>query len=101
MPKKKEPSFAQARARLDEILAEVENEDGDVDQLADRVREAAVLIRLCRDRLAAARAQVTQVVAELAAVEEGVEQDAAHPRAAANEPGSEDEGSRRPGGLPF
>ena len=77
MTKKKDLTFAEARARLDEILAEVENEGGDVDQLAARVREAAELIRFCRDRLSAARQQVTQVVAELAAVEQSVVQDAA------------------------
>ena len=74
--RKKDLTFGEARARLDEILAEVENEGGDVDQLAARVREAAELIRFCRDRLSAARAQVTQVVAELAAVEQSVAQDA-------------------------
>jgi exodeoxyribonuclease VII small subunit len=70
--RKKEPSFAEARARLDEILDEVESDTGDVDQLAARVKEASELIRFCRDRLADARLQVTQVVAELSAVEESV-----------------------------
>ena len=41
---------AEARARLDELLAEVESDAGDVDQLAAKVREAAELIRFCRDR---------------------------------------------------
>lgn len=72
MAKKKELSFAEARARLDEILAEVESDAGDVDQLAAKVREAAELIRFCRDRLAAARHEVTQVVADLSALEQSV-----------------------------
>lgn len=72
MAKKKELSFTEARARLDEILAEVESDAGDVDQLAAKVREAAELIRFCRDRLAAARHEVTQVVADLSALEQSV-----------------------------
>jgi exodeoxyribonuclease VII small subunit len=70
--KKRDLSFAEARARLDEILSEVESDSGDVDQLAAKVREAAELIRFCRDRLAAARHEVTQVVADLAALEQSV-----------------------------
>ena len=77
MAKKKELSFAEARARLDEILSEVESDAGDVDQLAAKVREAAELIRFCRDRLAAARHEVTQVVADLTALEQSVAADAA------------------------
>ncbi len=62
-----EQSFAAARARLDEILDELESDAGDVDQLAARVREASELIRFCRERLAGARQEVTEVVAALAA----------------------------------
>ena len=105
MSKKKEQTFAEARARLDEILAEVEHEGGDVDQLAARVREAAELIRLCRDRLSAARAQVSQVVAELSAVEQSVAQDESASAEAGAEPGDDEEpipGSHARGGkLPF
>jgi exodeoxyribonuclease VII small subunit len=72
MTKKKELSFAEARARLLEILHEVESDGGDVDQLASRLKEAAELHRFCNERLAAARAQVATVVADLAAAEQGL-----------------------------
>lgn len=62
-----EQSFAGARARLDEILDELESDAGDVDALAARVKEASELIRFCRERLAGARQEVTEVVAALAA----------------------------------
>lgn len=68
--KKTEPSFRDARERLDEILDELEADTGDVDQLAARVKEAAGLIRTCREKLSAARHDVTAVVAELAAEEQ-------------------------------
>lgn len=95
------PGFAQARARLDEILAEVEDEGGDVDLLAERVREAAELIRFCRDRLAAARSQLVAVVADLAAVEQAVERDDSAPADDSVEEPVDDEGTGSPGRLPF
>lgn len=57
--------FGSARQRLDEILAELENDGGDIDRLAERIKEAAALIRFCRERLGSARAEVRTVVAEL------------------------------------
>ena len=93
----KKPTFAEARARLDEILEALERDADDVDQLAARIKEAAELIRLCRERLSAARHEVKDVVAELAA----------EPQAGGGEPdmppeqeeGSEEDGSE--GTLPF
>ena len=60
-----EPSYAEALAELETILAELEGDDIDVYRLADQVRRAAVLIDLCRERIDAARIEVTQVVADL------------------------------------
>jgi exodeoxyribonuclease VII small subunit len=108
--KKKELSFAEARSRLDEILAEVESDAGDVDQLAAKVREAAELIRFCRDRLAAARHEVTQVVADLSALEQSVAAEASSQGAGApdededeDDADDEDDGAAEAGGgrLPF
>jgi len=104
MAKKKELSFAEARARLDEILAEVESDAGDVDQLAAKVREAAELIRFCRDRLAAARHEVTQVVADLSALEQSVASGDGGGEADAGDEDDDDGGEAQdsPGGrLPF
>jgi exodeoxyribonuclease VII small subunit len=60
-----EPTYAEALAELEAILAELEGDDIDVDRLADQVRRAAVLIETCRERIDAARIEVTQVVADL------------------------------------
>ncbi|RKY19123.1 MAG: exodeoxyribonuclease VII small subunit [Planctomycetota bacterium] len=61
-----EPSFAEARERLDAILEELERDSADVDMLAARIKEASELIRFCRERLSATRQDVQKVVAELA-----------------------------------
>jgi exodeoxyribonuclease VII small subunit len=57
--------YAQAVAELDRILGELEDPAIDVDGLAERVRRAAELIELCRERIARARMDVEQVVATL------------------------------------
>lgn len=57
--------YGEALAELEGILAEIEDDAVDVDVLAARVRRAAELLRVCRDRIAAARVEVTQIVADL------------------------------------
>jgi exodeoxyribonuclease VII small subunit len=57
--------YAAALAELEEILQELDGDDVDVDILGARVRRATELLRLCRQRIARARLEVEQVVAEL------------------------------------
>ncbi len=59
------PGYAAALAELETILDEIEDDAVDVDVLAARVKRAAELLRVCRDRITAARVEVTQIVAEL------------------------------------
>ena len=48
-----------------EILEDIEGTDVDVDVLAERVKRAAELVKVCRDRIAAAKLHVEQVVADV------------------------------------
>ena len=57
--------YAEALAELESILTEIEDDAVDVDVLAARVKRAAELLRICRDRITAAKVEVTQIVAEL------------------------------------
>ena len=59
------PGYADSLDELQEILASLESEATDVDQLVERVQRADVLIRHCRSRLDEARLRVEQVVAAL------------------------------------
>ena len=59
------PGYADALDELQEILASLESEATDVDQLVEQVQRADVLIRHCRSRLDDARLRVEQVVASL------------------------------------
>jgi len=60
--------YAEAVEELEDILAELDSDDVDVDVLAQRVRRAADLVQLCRTRLDAARVEVTRIVADLESV---------------------------------
>jgi exodeoxyribonuclease VII small subunit len=74
--------YAEALAELEGILDELDGDEVDVDVLGSRVRRAAELLRLCRERIAGARFEVEQVVAELEAeVEAATDADTAAPEA--------------------
>jgi len=57
--------YGEALAELERILDEIEDDAVDVDVLGARVQRAAELLRICRDRITAARMEVTQIVADL------------------------------------
>lgn len=59
--------YADALRELEQILHEIDDDEVDVDVLGARVRRAAELLRLCRERIAAARFEVEQIVGELEA----------------------------------
>ena len=74
--------YAEALAELEGILDELDGDEVDVDVLGSRVRRAAELLRLCRERISGARFEVEQVVAELEAeVEAATDADTAVPEA--------------------
>jgi exodeoxyribonuclease VII small subunit len=56
---------AQAMTELEGILDELEGDHLDVDVLAERVRRAAELIKLCRTRIARAQEDVNRIVTDL------------------------------------
>lgn len=58
--------YPQALAELEGILDRLEHDEPDVDRVAADVARASELIAHCRDRIAAARLQVDEVVADLA-----------------------------------
>lgn len=64
MPRKKEestPGYEDAVTELEEILSELSDDDIDVDHLAERVKRATELVKICRDRIAAARLEVKDI----------------------------------------
>jgi exodeoxyribonuclease VII small subunit len=58
-------SFGDAMDELTALVAELESDELDVDQLTTRVERAAVLVQWCRDRIDAARFSVEEVLVRL------------------------------------
>ena len=48
---KKEQTYGEAMQELQDIMYRIENEDLDVDVLLEEVKQAATLIRFCKDKL--------------------------------------------------
>ena len=66
----KPPGYAEALEELEEILEELEGDQLDVDVLAERVRRASELIKVCRERITRAQGDVDAIVAELDELED-------------------------------
>ena len=60
-------SYSAAAAELDSILNEIEAGTVDIDVLSQRVERAALLIKLCREKLAGSEMRITKVVEDLVA----------------------------------
>ena len=57
--------YSEAMAELEGILSEIEREDVDVDMLSVRVKRAAELIRICRERIQTTKLEVDEIVTDL------------------------------------
>lgn len=60
-----ELGYADALAELESILDRLEHNEPDVDRVGADVSRAADLVRHCRNRIAAARLKVEEVVGDL------------------------------------
>ncbi len=52
---------------MEQIISEIETEDVDVDVLAEKVKRAALLVKLCKTRLRSAEEEVKKIMAEIEA----------------------------------
>lgn len=62
--------FGQAMERLEGILRRIEEEETDIDELAERLGEATRLLELCRAKIRKAEVEVSQIVQSLEEPEE-------------------------------
>lgn len=54
--------YHKAIKKLDEIIAKIEDEEIDVDELSASVKEAVMLIKTCKERIQKAEMEVKNVV---------------------------------------
>lgn len=61
----KKISYNEAIAEIEEILEKIENEELDVDELAEKVKRVSVLLKICKDKLQKTNEQVEQILNEM------------------------------------
>lgn len=59
-----EVKYSKALKRLEEIIQKIEQEEIDVDDLSDKVKEAVELIKVCKNKIQKAEMEVKKVVDE-------------------------------------
>ena len=59
------PNYTEAYEELQEIVSEIEGGDISVDELSNKVKRAAFLIKICKDKLTATEGDVNQILKEL------------------------------------
>lgn len=64
MRTKKKESYSQAMARLEEIVRQIDDNQLEIDQLADKIKEANEIIAFCSDKLTKADQEIEKLLVE-------------------------------------
>ena len=62
---KKELSYKEAFARLEEIRALIESNKLDVDDLSEKLKEASTLLKICKEKLFLANEETKKILEEI------------------------------------
>ncbi|MDR1764027.1 MAG: exodeoxyribonuclease VII small subunit [Dysgonamonadaceae bacterium] len=62
---KKELSYGEAFARLEEIQGKIEANKLDVDELSEHLKEASALLKICKDKLFTAGEETQKILQEI------------------------------------
>ena len=59
------PTYTEAFEQLQQIVKQMEDADISVDDLADNIKKATKLIKICKDKLTKTEEEVNKTIAEL------------------------------------
>lgn len=62
---KENPTYTEAFEQLQQIVKQMEDSDISVDDLADNIKKATKLIKICKDKLTKTEEEVNKTIAEL------------------------------------
>jgi exodeoxyribonuclease VII small subunit len=62
---KKNLSYSEAIASIDEILQQIETGELDVDELAEKVKHASELLKVCKGKLFSTEKEIEKVLKEM------------------------------------
>ncbi|MEO1050697.1 MAG: exodeoxyribonuclease VII small subunit [Bacteroidota bacterium] len=65
MAKKKEVSYSEAISEVEGIVAKIENAEPEIDELADMVKRAAELVKICKGKLRTTQQNLDQSLEDL------------------------------------
>jgi exodeoxyribonuclease VII small subunit len=61
---KKKQTYKEAIAEIEEILEKLENDDPDVDELAENVKRVNYLIKYCKEKLTETETEIKKIMEE-------------------------------------
>ena len=61
----KEPNYTDAFEELQTIVSEIENGEISVDELSEKVKRAAILIKICKTKLTTTEEDVARILKDL------------------------------------
>jgi len=61
----KKISYKEAIEEVETILAEIENDELDVDELAEKVQRVSALLKMCKEKLHTTNEQVENILKEM------------------------------------
>lgn len=70
MPTKKKQTYSEAIARLEGIVRQIDNNELEIDALAEKIKEANEIIAFCSDKLTKADREIEKLLSEKRECEE-------------------------------
>ncbi len=62
---KKKIGYVDAITEIEEILAKIEDNELDVDELSDKVKRVSVLLKMCKEKLHKTETEVENILKEI------------------------------------
>lgn len=62
---KKNLSYKEAMAEIEEILGQLENNELDVDELSEKVKRVSTLVALCKEKLHNTEEEIDKILKEM------------------------------------
>jgi exodeoxyribonuclease VII small subunit len=61
----KKPTYQEALDEVEDILAKIENEELDIDELSEKVKRVSFLLKFCKDKLHKTNEEVEKILGEM------------------------------------
>ncbi len=62
MAKKNNKTYKEALEEINQIIEKIENEELDVDQLSENVKDVQILLKICKDKLTETEKEIEKII---------------------------------------